>query len=118
MRGSLSDRREPRRGGRESRSPSRPSSLRAGAAGRVPLPRRYDAALKKAEADALINPKGAELFHTIALAIENKFRYRDCVRFGPRPRARRDYWPAYVTLGINCLRTGERRGRIPRSLGA
>ncbi len=73
-----------------------------------------DAALKKAEADALaINPKGAELFHTIALAIENKFRYRDCVRFSDRAlELDADYWPAYVTLGINCLRTGEEdRGR-------
>ncbi|MBI4602942.1 MAG: tetratricopeptide repeat protein [Planctomycetes bacterium] len=70
--------------------------------------------LKRAEQEALaINPRGAELFHTIALAIESKFRYKDAVRYSDRAlEANPEHWPAYVTLGINCLRTGEEeRGR-------
>jgi len=60
-----------------------------------------------------INPRCAEFFHTIATAIETKFRYRDVVRYCDRAiEVDPDYWPAYVTLGVNCLRTGEEeRGR-------
>ena len=72
------------------------------------------AAFKKEESEALkINPKGAEFYHSIALSIEPKFRYPDTVRMCDRAlELDPDYWPAYVTLGINCLRTGENaRGR-------
>lgn len=92
-----------------------PSSLKA--RGSLAACHYLDAAddlFRKAEADALaINPRGAEFFHTIALLIESKFRYQDCVRFSDRALALDpEYWPAYVTLGINCLRTGEEeRGR-------
>jgi tetratricopeptide (TPR) repeat protein len=71
-------------------------------------------ALRSAEREALeVNAKGALFFHTIALAIEKKFRYADAVRYSDRAlEADPEYWPAYVTLAINCLRTGdEGRGR-------
>ncbi len=71
-------------------------------------------AFEKAQAEALaINPKGAEFFHAIAGAIEQKFRYPDTVRMCDRAlELDEQFWPAYVTLGINCLRTGDReRGR-------
>ena len=60
-----------------------------------------------------INPRAAPFFHTIGKAVESKFRYRDVVRYCDRAvELDPDYWPAYVTLGINCLRTGdEERGR-------
>ncbi len=60
-----------------------------------------------------LNPKAAPFYHVIAENIENKFRYPDTVRFCDRALALDpDYWPAYTTLGINCLRTGEEaRGR-------
>ncbi len=59
------------------------------------------------------NPKGAEFFHTVAMALEQRFRYFDTVTMCDRALALdADYWPAFVTLGINCLRTGENgRGR-------
>jgi tetratricopeptide (TPR) repeat protein len=70
----------------------------------------FDATEKRA---LEINPKGAEFYHTIALAIEQKFRYPEIVRFADLALSvDPDYWPAYVSLGINCLRTGESaRGR-------
>jgi tetratricopeptide (TPR) repeat protein len=60
-----------------------------------------------------LNPHAAPFFHTIGKAIESKFRYQEVVRFCERAVALDpDYWPAYVTLGINSLRTGdEERGR-------
>ncbi len=73
-----------------------------------------EVSLKKAGVEALaVNPRAAEFFHSIALAIETKFRYKDSVRFSDRAlELDPEYWPAYVTLGINCLRTGEEeRGR-------
>ena len=92
-----------------------PSSLRArGYLASCYLLDADDAKVRSAEKEALaINPSGAEFFHTIALAIENKFRYQDAVRFCDRAlELDPDYWPAFVTLGINCLRTGEEeRGR-------
>jgi len=92
-----------------------PSSLRArGSLAACHYLEADEAAFKKAEEDALkVNPRGAELFHTIAMLIESKFRYKDCVRFSDKAlELDPEYWPAYVTLGINCLRTGEEeRGR-------
>jgi tetratricopeptide (TPR) repeat protein len=92
-----------------------PSSLRArGYLASCRLLQADDDGLRAAETDALaVNPKGAEFFHTVALAIENKFRYQDAVRFCDRAlELDPEYWPAFVTLGINCLRTGEEeRGR-------
>ncbi len=70
--------------------------------------------LEEIEKRALkINPKGAEFFHTIAQTIEKKFQYPLVVKFCDKALALDpDYWPAYTTLGINCLRTGEeKRGR-------
>jgi tetratricopeptide (TPR) repeat protein len=70
--------------------------------------------LEAAEKAALaVNPKGAELFHAVAGAIEQKFRYRDAVRYADRALAiDPDYWRIYHLLAINCLRTGEEeRGR-------
>ena len=60
-----------------------------------------------------INPRGAEFFHTIAVAIEQKFRYADVVKFCDRAlEVDPYYWPAYATLGVNCMRVGEdNRGR-------
>ncbi len=59
------------------------------------------------------NPKGAEFFHTVSIALEQRFRYFDTVAMCDRALGLdADYWPAFVTLGINCLRTGENgRGR-------
>jgi len=92
-----------------------PSSLRArGCLAACHLLNADEDALKKASEDALaVDPKGAEFFHTIAASVEGKFRYKDAVRFSDRAlELDPDYWPAYVTLGINCLRTGEEaRGR-------
>jgi len=92
-----------------------PSSLRArGYVAACLFLAADEAQLAQAEKEALaVNPRGAEFFHTIALAIENKFRYRDSVRFCDRAlELDPEYWPAFVTLGINCLRTGEEeRGR-------
>ena len=71
-------------------------------------------AFEKAQQEALaINPKAAEFYHAIAQAIEMKFRYPEIVRMCDRALSLDpDYWRAYVTLGINCLRTGEiDRGR-------
>jgi tetratricopeptide (TPR) repeat protein len=60
-----------------------------------------------------INPRAAEFYHTIAQAIETRFRYADAVKMASRAvELDPDYWPAFSTLGINCLRTGdEERGR-------
>ena len=70
----------------------------------------FDATEKRA---MTINPKGAEFYHTIAVSIEQKFRYPEIVRFADLALSvDPDFWPAYVSLGINCLRTGENaRGR-------
>ncbi len=59
------------------------------------------------------NPRGAEFYHTVALALERRFRYVDTVKMCDRAlELDPDYWPAYMTLAINCLRTGENaRGR-------
>jgi tetratricopeptide (TPR) repeat protein len=72
------------------------------------------AEFSREEAAALsINPKAAAFYHTVALALERRFRYVDSVRMCDRALALDpDYWPAYMTLGINCFRTGENaRGR-------
>src|SRR5262249_59548927 len=72
------------------------------------------AEFQKEEAAAkAINPKCAEFYHTVALSVERRFRYVDTVKFCDQALALDpDYWPAYVTLAINCLRTGENaRGR-------
>jgi tetratricopeptide (TPR) repeat protein len=60
-----------------------------------------------------INPRGAEFFHTVALALERRFRYSSAVKMCDRAlELEPGYWPAYMTLAINCLRTGENaRGR-------
>jgi tetratricopeptide (TPR) repeat protein len=71
-------------------------------------------AYQAAEAEALaINPKASEFFYTVAVSIEPKFRYPDIVRMCDRAlELDPEFWPAYDTLGINCLRTGEyERGR-------
>ena len=73
-----------------------------------------EAAFKDTEKRALtVNAKGAEFYHTIALAIEKKFRYPDIVRFSDLAlQVDPDYWPAFSSLGINCLRMGDGvRGR-------
>ncbi|HVR75461.1 MAG TPA: tetratricopeptide repeat protein [Planctomycetota bacterium] len=92
-----------------------PSSLRArGLLAACRFLEGDSAQLERVEKEALsLNPRGAEFFHTIALAIENKFRYKESVQYSDRAlELDPDYWPAYVTLGINCLRTGEEeRGR-------
>jgi tetratricopeptide (TPR) repeat protein len=92
-----------------------PSSMRArGMLGACLFLQADEAALKKAEVDALaINPRSAEFFHTIALTIERQFRYKEAVHYAGRAlEVDSDYWPAFATLGINCLRTGqEERGR-------
>ncbi|MGH9361230.1 MAG: tetratricopeptide repeat protein, partial [Thermoanaerobaculia bacterium] len=60
-----------------------------------------------------VNPKAAEFYHTLALALEHRFRYFDAVAMCDRAlELDAGYWPAFHTLGINCLRTGENaRGR-------
>jgi tetratricopeptide (TPR) repeat protein len=65
------------------------------------------------EAAKAVNPRCAQFYHTIALALDQRFRYFDAVVMCDRALALdQDYWPAFVTLGINCLRTGENaRGR-------
>jgi tetratricopeptide (TPR) repeat protein len=65
------------------------------------------------EAARAVNPKGAEFYHTVAVALDQRFRYFDAVAMCDRALSLDpDYWPAYWTLGINCLRTGENaRGR-------
>lgn len=92
-----------------------PSSLRArGLLAACHYLRGDGEALRAAEKDALeVNPRGAGFFHALALAIEGKFRYADSVRYCDRAlEVDPEYWPAYVTLAINCLRTGEEaRGR-------
>jgi tetratricopeptide (TPR) repeat protein len=87
-----------------------PSSLRArGFLAACLYMKADEARLKQLEAESLaINPAGAELFHTLGAAIESKFRYRDVVRYCQRAlELDAEHWPAYVTLAINCLRTGE-----------
>jgi tetratricopeptide (TPR) repeat protein len=55
-----------------------------------------------------VNPKAAEFYHTIAEAIEMRFRYTDAARMSERALALDpDYWPAFHTLGINLLRLGD-----------
>ncbi|MGQ9591180.1 MAG: tetratricopeptide repeat protein, partial [Planctomycetota bacterium] len=92
-----------------------PSSLRArGLLAVCHYLRGDEDALRAAEKEALaVNPRGAGFFHALALGIEGKFRYADCVRYCDRAlEVDPEYWPAYVTLAINCLRTGEEaRGR-------
>jgi tetratricopeptide (TPR) repeat protein len=92
-----------------------PSSLRArGYLASCLLLQSDEEGVRAAEKEALaVNPGGAEFFHTVALAIENKFRYQDAVKLCDRAlELDPEYWPAFVTLGINCLRTGEEeRGR-------
>jgi len=91
------------------------SSMRArGMLGACLFLQADEEALRKAEADALaINSRGAEFFHTVALAIERRFHYKEAVDYAGRAvELDPDYWPAYATLGTNCLRIGqEERGR-------
>jgi tetratricopeptide (TPR) repeat protein len=55
-----------------------------------------------------VNPKAAAFYHTVATALEHRFRYVDAVRMCDRAlELDPDYWPAYATLAINCLRTGD-----------
>lgn len=55
-----------------------------------------------------VNSKPAEFYLTIARAIERRFRYQDAVQMSDRAlELVPDYWPAYHTLAINCLRTGD-----------
>lgn len=55
-----------------------------------------------------VNPKNAVFFHTIAKAIESRFRYQEAARMAERAlELDPDYWQAYPTLGTNYLRTGE-----------
>ncbi len=71
-------------------------------------------AVEAAASEALeLNPRGAEFFHTIAVAIETKFRYAETVKFCDLAlEVDPNYWPAYATVGVNCMRTGEEeRGR-------
>ncbi|MBN1444123.1 MAG: tetratricopeptide repeat protein [Planctomycetes bacterium] len=68
----------------------------------------------RVEARALeINPMAAEFYHTIAQAIEKRFRYADAIAMSEKAITKDpEYWPVYHTIGINCLRTGqEQRGR-------
>src|SRR5262249_44629109 len=68
---------------------------------------------KEEEAARAVNPKCARFYHTIAEALEHRFRYVDAVAMCDKALALDEgYWPAYMTLGINCLRTGDNlRGR-------
>ena len=63
---------------------------------------------KEQEATALKqNSECAEFYHTIAQAIEKRFRYRDAARMSEKALALNpDYWPAFHTLGINLRRMG------------
>lgn len=92
-----------------------PSSLRArGLQAACYFLEGKEEALRAAEESALaIHPRGARFFHTLARAVESKFRYKAAVRFCDRAlELDPDYWPAYATLAIGCLRTGEEaRGR-------
>lgn len=92
-----------------------PSSLRArGLLAACYHLRGDQGALSAAEKEALaINPRGAAFYHSLAMAIEGKFRYADCVKYCERAlEVDPEYWPAYMTLAINYLRTGEEaRGR-------
>ncbi|MCZ6792555.1 MAG: tetratricopeptide repeat protein [Planctomycetota bacterium] len=60
-----------------------------------------------------INPRPARFYHTVAVAIEKRFRYQDAVAMSEKALGLEpDYWPVYHTLGINYLRTGrEKEGR-------
>jgi tetratricopeptide (TPR) repeat protein len=64
---------------------------------------------KESEAKVLaINKECAEFYHTVAAAIERRFRYLDAARMSEKALALdEDYWPAYHTLGINLLRVGD-----------
>ena len=73
---------------------------------------KADFAQEEAAARA-VNPKAAAFHHTIAMALEHRFRYTDAVAQCDKAlELDKDYWPVYHTLAINCLRTGENaRGR-------
>ncbi len=60
-----------------------------------------------------INKQCAEFYHTVAEAIERRFRYVDAAKMSEKALSLdRDYWPAFHTLGINLLRAGdEEKGR-------
>ena len=71
--------------------------------------------LERVEKETLaINSQAGEFYHTIANAIERRFRYKDAARMSKKALAvDEDYWPAYHTLAINLLRTGaEEDGRF------
>ncbi len=87
-----------------------PSSLRA--RGMLAACDYLDGDDRKVEAAAKaaleLNPRGAEFFHTMATTIEKRFRYEDVVRFCDRAvEVDPDYWPAYATLAVNCMRIGD-----------
>ena len=55
-----------------------------------------------------LNRECAEFYHTVAQAIEKRFRYEDAARMSEKALALNpDYWPAFHTLGINLLRMGQ-----------
>lgn len=73
-----------------------------------------DALFQDAEKRALaVNPRPAVFYHTVAAAIEKRFRYAEAVEMAEKAlELDPEYWAAYHTVGINCLRTGaETKGR-------
>ena len=63
---------------------------------------------KHEKATLELNGECAEFYHTIAKAIESRFRYQDAARMSEKALAvDPDYWPAFHTLGINLLRMGQ-----------
>jgi tetratricopeptide (TPR) repeat protein len=57
---------------------------------------------------AAINQQCAEFYHTVAQAIESRFRYLDAARMAEKALSiDAEYWPANHTLGINLLRIGD-----------
>jgi len=63
---------------------------------------------KHEKATLELNGECAEFYHTIARAIESRFRYQDAASMSEKALAvDPDYWPAFHTLGINLLRMGQ-----------